>query len=66
MLITLVLLYSCIATPVQIALWDELTGSGRVFNWVVDGLFLADILIIFNAAVYDDDFEIINNRATIV
>jgi len=66
MLITVILLYSCIATPVQIALYDELDGVGKRLNQIVDSLFLIDIIIIFNSAIYDEDFEIVDNRQEIV
>lgn len=52
--VTILLMYSCIATPVQIALWDELEGTPQVINWIVDSLFFLDIIIIFNSAFYDD------------
>lgn len=37
-----------------------------IFNYIVDCCFLIDIFIIFNSAVYDDDFEIIDDRAQII
>ena len=61
-LMTVILLYSCIATPVQIALWEELVGAGLVINTVVDFVFFVDIIIIFNSAMIDDDLMIIRNR----
>ena len=35
------------------------------FNYVVDILFLIDIIVIFNSAVYDENLNIIHDRATI-
>ena len=35
-------------------------------NWIIDGLFLIDIIVSFNAATYDDDFELIGDRKTIM
>ena len=66
MLITVILLYSCIATPVQIALYEELDGVGKRLNQIVDSLFFIDIVIIFNSAIYDDEFEIVDDRQEIV
>ena len=37
-----------------------------IFNYIVDCCFLIDIFIIFNSAVYDDNFEIIDDRAQII
>ena len=65
MFVTLLLLYSCIATPVQIALFDKVNALWTAIFFTVDGLFLIDIILIFNSAVYDDDFEIVDDRAII-
>lgn len=65
-MITVVLLYSCITTPVQIALYDDLSYAWQFCNYVVDALFVIDILIIFNSAIYNDDFELIEDRSMIV
>ena len=56
---TVVLLYSCISTPVQIALYEDLAGAAQITNWIVDFLFLIDIFLIFNSAVVDEDFDVI-------
>lgn len=65
-LITAVLLFSCLATPVQIALFDEINTSWKVINYVVDGLFLIDIITIFNSAAYDEDFTLIDDRSFLI
>ena len=65
-LVTALLLYSCIATPAQIALWTDLGRSLKIVNYVVDCFFFIDIVIIFNSAAYDDDFEIISDRCTLI
>ena len=62
---TLVLLYSCVATPVQIALYEQITGYPQVINWVVDILFLIDIFVIFNSALIDEDLKILEDRLAI-
>lgn len=63
--ITAVLLFSCLVTPVQIALLDSVDGAQEVMNYVIDSLFLIDILLIFNTALQDDDYAIIQDRALI-
>ena len=52
-------------TPVQLSMFDQLDTPWIVTNYVVDFLFFIDIFIIFNTAVYDDDFQIILDRAVI-
>lgn len=36
-----------------------------MINYTVDGMFLIDIVMIFNSAIYDEDYEIIDDRCTI-
>jgi len=53
--ITILLIMTCIITPVNIAFsheWD-------VYNAIVDGLFLLDVILIFNTAFYDEDLILI-------
>ena len=64
-LVTVILIYSCIASPAQIALWEELHGSALIINYIVDALFLVDILIIFNSATYNENFEVVFERSEI-
>lgn len=64
--ITVLLLFSCMITPVQIALYEELGKGWTTANWIIDLLFLFDIIVNFNAATYDDDFELISDRKTIM
>jgi len=52
---------TCIITPVNIAFsheWD-------VYNAIVDGLFLLDVILIFNTAFYDEDLILIKDRKSI-
>ena len=60
MLMTFVLIFSCCVTPLLIA-FPEPKGSEKERNWfwiniIVDSLFLMDILVVFNTAVYDQYF----------
>ena len=66
---SLVLVWSCAITPLQLAVIDGDGGLGTfwtVVNGVVDILFLIDLILTFNTAIYDKNFEIIYNRKTIV
>jgi potassium voltage-gated channel Eag-related subfamily H member 8 len=62
---TIILIFSCVVTPLQIALMDELTVAWSTTNWIVDGLFATDIFVSFNTATYDDDFEVIDDFSVI-
>ena len=64
MLMGFVLLYSCLATPVELALFDG--PPSKLLNFIVDGMFLMDIFLSFNSMIYNEDFEVINDRSTIV
>ena len=48
--ITVVLIYTCVATPARIAFSDDETFGWKFVRILVDSLFLVDILIIFNSA----------------
>ena len=65
-MITLILIFACCLAPFRIAFEKDNSDS----NWgyvtvIIDLCFLVDIFIIFNSAVYDDDFNIIENRKEI-
>lgn len=59
------LLYSCFMTPLTLALFDDVNISWMVINYTIDILFLIDIFVNFNTAIYDDDMEVIEDRGTI-
>lgn len=63
--ITLVLVFSCVTTPIQIALQDDLGTAWITVNAMVDIFFLLDIFVSFMTAIYDDDFELIEDRTII-
>lgn len=48
--ITLILLFTCVATPANIAFKDENSLKWTISMYIIDSLFLLDILIIFNSA----------------
>lgn len=63
--ITLILIFTCVATPARMAFVEVDTTGWVVVRWIIDSLFLIDIIIIFNSAFYDEDFRTIDNRKTI-
>lgn len=42
-----------------------MSNAWEVINYIVDFLFLCDIILIFNSGFYNDDAEVISNRAII-
>ena len=63
--ITVVLIFTCCVTPFRIAFVEDDTYTWQVINTIVDFLFLIDIIIIFNTAVQNENFELIDERKTI-
>lgn len=64
LLMTIVLLITCIETPYDIAFADS-TISYTLFNSILDLLFLLDILLIFNSAFYTEEMDIVEDRRSI-
>jgi len=65
LIITLILVLSCIMTPVNMAFDKEL---GNEWDWILgfmDFLFLIDCIVIFNSAIDDEDFRIVEDRKLI-
>jgi hypothetical protein len=61
--ITLVLLTTCVLTPLNIAFsLDASNPDIKIVDIVIDLLFLIDIITIFNTAFYTDDYECIDDR----
>lgn len=67
MVMTLVLLTACISTPLEIAFSTEMKQS--IFDdpssFIIDMLFLLDIILIFNTAYYNEEMELVQDRKTI-
>lgn len=63
--ITLVLIFACCVTPFRIAFVPEDSTTWKFINTAVDFMFLIDIIIIFNTAYQNDNFEIIDDRKKI-
>lgn len=56
--VTTILVFTCIMTPFNIAFYpDRISDTWRFINYLVDFIFLADIIIIFNTGYVDEDGE---------
>ena len=66
---TLVLIITCIQTPLNIAFEDVSDTSRDTFSiyldYIIDFLFFLDIIVIFNSAYYDEEVELIDDRKEI-
>ena len=60
--ITLVLLFACLVTPYRIAFISKDHQVWNIIDFVVDLLFVIDMILIFNTAYYDNRYKIIDNR----
>jgi hypothetical protein len=60
--IALVLIFTSLVTPYRIALVEKDNTQWNIINNTVDIMFLIDIIIIFNSAFEDEDFNIIDDR----
>ena len=56
----LVLIITCAVTPIRIAFYTTDGSFWILINYIIDILFALDIIIIFNTAFYDDDFQIVD------
>jgi hypothetical protein len=66
LLLTLLLIITCIMTPYRIAFEGESVPKGQmIFNNIIDLFFLFDIIFSFMTAYTDEDFITIDDRKTI-
>ena len=64
--ISLVLVLSCVLTPLNIAFaYDKKYTAHDVIDHTIDVLFLFDIILCFNAAYITQDQEIVSDRKSI-
>lgn len=63
--ITIILLYTCMATPYRIAFVQVDSFGWKFQAWFVDIMFLIDIFINFNTAYQDEDFITVDDRKSI-
>ena len=54
--ITVILVYTCVATPMILALYDAEDPGWARSNDFIDLCFLLDVYFTFNSAYYDADF----------
>ena len=60
---TLVLVITCILTPYNIAFYSGNEPDGLKYTIIaIDGLFLVDIIVIFNTVFYNYDMEVVTSR----
>lgn len=67
-IMTLVLLGACISTPLEIAFSTEMKTSmfDDPTSFIIDMLFLFDIILIFNTAYYNEEMELVQDRKSII
>ena len=58
LLMSLILVFTCIMTPVNMAFDDDMDESCDWILGFIDFLFFIDTIIIFNSAFYDEDFRL--------
>mmetsp|Transcript_28158 Transcript_28158/g.42618 ORF Transcript_28158/g.42618 Transcript_28158/m.42618 type:complete len:137 (+) Transcript_28158:594-1004(+) len=63
--ICLTLIFTCLVVPVRIAFSTEDTAFWSFVNYSIDFVFVLDILLTFNVALYDSNMQIIDNRKKI-
>ena len=63
--ITVILLLTCVVTPIRIAFYESDDVLWTAINYTIDFCFLVDMIVSFNSASYDEDFKILDNRARI-
>lgn len=61
LVMTIILLITCIETPYDIAFADN-TISFNLFTTIIDLIFLFDIIVIFNSAFYTEEMDIVEDR----
>ena len=62
--ISIMLLITCLTTPMTVAFADELENIQwyNIINLTIDAIFFIDIIITFNTAFYTDEYNIIEDR----
>jgi hypothetical protein len=65
LLLTLLLIFTCILTPYRIAFEGNNPRRSKIVNNIIDLFFLIDIIFNFATAYQDEDFRVIDDRGTI-
>jgi hypothetical protein len=63
--VAIILIFTCVVTPYRIALFQKDRPGWLYLGYFIDFSFFLDILIIFNSAFYNDDFELVQDRTII-
>jgi len=56
LIISVVLIFTCLVFPFRIAFVEEDDNTWKLINAFIDILFLFDILLTFNSAFYNEDY----------
>jgi len=65
LLVSLVLVYVSLVTPLRIAFVEDESLFWSILSNLIDFIFFMDIIITFNSAFYDEDFQIVSDRKLI-
>lgn len=57
--IMLILLFSCIITPLRLAFDDDESQAWTIALYTIDILFFLDIVIIFNTIIHDEKYQLV-------
>ena len=63
--ISLILIFSCLITPYRIAFIHIESRQWQIVNYFVDICFALDMIIIFNTALFDEYYRLIQSRKRI-
>ena len=65
MILTIILVFTCLVTPYRIAFIEEDDEVWTFLNITIDVMFLIDMILCFISAYYTDEFELIEDRKVI-
>jgi len=63
--IAIVLVTTCLITPVRIAFFETDDLTWTIINYVIDFFFFIDMIVSFSTCFYDEDFQIHDSRKEI-
>lgn len=63
--VSVVLIFTCASTPYRLAFTPDDSTEWQIANGLVDFIFFADMVLIFNTAFYDEDFKMTQHRGVI-
>jgi len=60
-------MFTCTATPVRLAFEEsvDISLTWLILDCIVDGFFMADIVVNFYSAFYDNEYVLVDNRKSI-